>query len=299
MSKQITHNQLKSLTDIPANEQKEFDKLIKQHRAAYIKTTDILVTEVFSEDQSLKSRLINKDATGVILDVREAVWQKFLVNEAEFNTHVMTDLSVKLQTPREIIEQLANQHIVDKTGPDLIDGVIKVCGEYSGRVYPYIYALSLSNTQSRRSRSGSTFENIIYTIYGLLDYPFDSQRKVGKSEFTKAGLGKMVDSILPGIEEFSQRRDKVVIGTMKTTLRERWQEVSEEIQRTNIPKVYLLTVDDKISLNKAQQMANHNIIVVAPKDVASNPKLAGMRNIISFENYLFEELPGYLKYWEE
>jgi hypothetical protein len=49
---------------------------------------------------------------------------------------------------------------------------------------------------------------------------------------------------------------------MKTSLRERWQEVAEEIERTKIPEIHLLTVDEDISKNKAQEMANHNIIVI-------------------------------------
>jgi hypothetical protein len=31
---------------------------------------------------------------------------------------------------------------------------------------------------------------------------------------------------------------------MKTSLRERWQEVAEEIERTKIPEIHLLTVDE-------------------------------------------------------
>jgi hypothetical protein len=34
---------------------------------------------------------------------------------------------------------------------------------------------------------------------------------------------------------------------MKTSLRERWQEVAEEIERTKIPEIHLLTVDEDIS----------------------------------------------------
>lgn len=295
----MTHNKLKALTQIPKEEESIFTKLVKDHRETYIKPTYEIVDEVFKSNPNLIQKLKDKKATQTILESRELVWQEFLINEADFNTHVMKDLSVMLETPRAIIEQLVDTHIVNKEGDDLINGVIEVCGEYSGRVYPYIYALSLSNTQSRRSRSGSTFENIIYEIYTILKYPFDSQRKVGKSVFQTAGLGKMVDSILPSIESFEQRRDKVVIGTMKTSLRERWQEVSEEIQRTNVPKIYLLTVDDNISLSKAQQMGNHNIIVVAPIEVANSDKLKNLRNIISFEDYLFDEIPNYLDYWNE
>ncbi|GAB4158637.1 MAG: type II restriction endonuclease [Candidatus Dojkabacteria bacterium] len=299
MDEIITQDDLQLLTQVPEDEKREFKEIIKHYRYEYIKPTDLIVEEVFNNNKFLTSLLKERKASEVIIEARELVWQSFLINESVFNTKVMKDLSRNLSTPRSIIDKLIDTHIVNKTGNDLLKGVIEVCGEYSGRVYPYIYELSLSNTQSRRSRAGSTFENIIYKVYSLLQYPFDSQRKVGKTIFQEVSLGKLVDSILPDIEAFSKRRDKVVIGTMKTSLRERWQEVSEEIQRTNIPKIYLLTVDDKITLSKAKQMSNHNIIVVAPIFVTQSEKLKEMRNIISFEDYLFEEIPNYLNYWNK
>ena len=90
------------------------------------------------------------------------------------------------------------------------------------------------------------------------------------------GLGKKVDSILPNINCFSRRRNKTIIGTMKTTLRERWQEVAEEIERTKIPEIHLLTVDQEISSSKASEMANHNIVVVVYDFVANSEALSSM-----------------------
>ncbi|CAA6812015.1 MAG: Type II restriction endonuclease [uncultured Sulfurovum sp.] len=86
---------------------------------------------------------------------------------------------------------------------------------------------------------------------------------------------------------------------MKTTLRERWQEVAEEIERTKIPEIHLLTVDEDISSNKGKEMSQHNIIVVAYKWVAERKDLGGMKNIISFEEYLFDELPSIYEYWSK
>ena len=121
---------------------------------------------------------------------------------------------------------------------------------------------------------------------------------MGRKIFDEVGLGKKVDSILPGIKEFNQRRNKTIIGTMKTSLRERWQEVAEEIERTKIPEIHLLTVDENISLSKAEEMGKHNIIVVAYSWIAESEKLKSAKNIISFEEYLFEELPLIFDFWE-
>ncbi len=120
---------------------------------------------------------------------------------------------------------------------------------------------------------------------------------MGRKTFDSLGLGKKVDSILPSVEHYSKRRNKTIIGTMKTTLRERWQEVAEEIERTKNPEIHLLTVDEDISLSKGKEMSNHNIIVVTYDWIANKKELDGMKNIISFEEYLFDELPIIYDYW--
>ena len=103
---------------------------------------------------------------------------------------------------------------------------------------------------------------------------------------------------MPGIKEFNKRRNKTIIGTMKTTLRERWQEVAEEIERTKIPEIHLLTVDENISASKAAEMANHNIVLVTYSWIAESEKLKNQKNIISFEEYLFKELPLVFDFWK-
>ncbi len=210
----------------------------------------------------------------------------------------MQDLHEVLKTPKYILELLVNAEVAELPKDKLLVEVRRLCGEYSGRVFPYIYKIALSNTNSRRSRAGKTFKSIIYKVYEVLGYEYDSQSKVGRKTFTELGLGKKVDSILPNIECYEKRRNKTIIGTMKTSLRERWQEVAEEIERTKIPEIHLLTVDENISQSKAQEMANHNIIIVTYDWVANSEKIISMKNIISFEEYLFEEIPSILKFWE-
>ena len=84
---------------------------------------------------------------------------------------------------------------------------------------------------------------------------------------------------------------------MKTSLKERWQQVAEEIKRTNIPSIYLLTADEDIAKNKAEEISQHNINLVVYEDVKNS--LSEFKNIISFEDYFFDEIPLILDYWHE
>jgi len=291
--------QIPSIIEIPQTELKELDKLIKSYRKKYIRNSQEIVDKVFKESPSILPKIKDGNVSKPIAELREIVWNEYLIDEVEFNVILMQDLYNVLDTPKHILDLLLTNKITELKGAELKEEIIKICGEYAGRIFPYVYRISLSNTQSRRSRAGKTFEAIIYKVYDSLDYTFDSQSKVGRKTFTELGLGKKVDSILPNIEAYEKRRNKTIIGTMKTTLRERWQEVAEEIERTKIPEIHLLTADESISKNKAQEMNNHNIIVVAYDWVANSESLKEMKNIISFEEYLFEEIPSILKFWSK
>lgn len=286
------------IVEIPTSEIDAFDKLIKSYRKQYIRKSQSIVDDVLKKNPSYLSQIKEQNISKTISDLREIVWKEYLKDEVEFNIVLMKNLHKVLKTPKSIIESIVNNKITELKGDKLIQEVKDICGEYAGRVYPYIYRISLSNTNSRRSRAGSTFESIIYAVYEALNYPYASQSKVGRKIFTELGLGKKVDSILPNMECYEKRRNKTIIGTMKTSLRERWQEVAEEIERTKIPEIHLLTVDDTISQSKAAEMSKHNIIVVAYDWIANSSSLKEMKNIISFEEYFFEEIPSILKYWD-
>ena len=285
------------IVEIPKQEQDKFDMLIKQYRSKYIRASQEIVELVFKNNQNYNNQINSKQVSKCIAELREIVWQEYLLDEVNFNAILMKDLHKILQTPKEILDVLLNKNITDKKGDELVETIKEICGEYAGRVFPYIYRLSLSNTQSRRSRAGKSFEAIIYKIYENLGYEYDSQSKVGRKIFDSLGLGKKVDSILPNIEAFQKRRNKTIIGTMKTSLRERWQEVAEEIERTKIPEIHLLTADESIPKSKAQEMANHNIIIVTYDWVADSEALKSMKNMISIEEYLFEEIPNIINFW--
>lgn len=288
-----------AIIEIPKEEQDKFDTLIKQYRNKYIRTSQEIVELVLTDNNQYLEQIESKQVSKCIAELREIVWKEYLLDEVNFNAILMRDLHKILETPKEILEILLNNNITDKKGDELLENIKEICGEYAGRIFPYIYRLSLSNTQSRRSRAGKSFEAIIYKIYDSLGYEYDSQSKVGRKTFDILGLGKKVDSILPNVKCYAERRNKTIIGTMKTSLRERWQEVAEEIERTKIPEIHLLTADENIPKSKAKEMANHNIIVVTYDWVANSESLKPMKNIISFEKYLFEEIPNILKFWNE
>lgn len=282
---------------IPTKELSEFKDLIKKERRK-IPTSKSLVEKIINTNPNLLKPIIDKvEISSVIEELRQKTYDLYLKEEDEFNKKIMKLLPQLCNTPNEILEKLINKNTLSLRDDELKVRIKEICGDYSGKISPFIYILNLSTTQSRRSRSGQTFESVIYSIYEKLGFSYDSQKKVGANVFKKNNLGKKVDSILPSVECFEQKRDKVIIGTMKTSLRERWQEVAEEISRTKVPLIYLLTTDTDISSNKASEMKEHNITVVVYDKVKK--ELNNFRNLISFEEYFFEEIPNTFKYWKK
>ena len=282
---------------IPTKELSEFKDLIKKERRK-IPTSKSLVEKIINTNPNLLKPIIDKvEISSVIEELRQKTYYLYLKEEDEFNKKIMKLLPQLCNTPNEILEKLINKNTLSLRDDELKVRIKEICGDYSGKISPFIYILNLSTTQSRRSRSGQTFESVIYSIYEKLGFSYDSQKKLGANVFKKNNLGKKVDSILPSVECFEQKRDKVIIGTMKTSLRERWQEVAEEISRTKVPLIYLLTTDTDISSNKASEMKEHNITVVVYDKVKK--ELNNFRNLISFEEYFFEEIPNTFKYWKK
>lgn len=292
---------LKSLIDIPLSEREVFKKLLKDYRKTHIRDVKYFVDVAFNKNKNRISSCV-ESKTGIstlIHDLRELAYNEFLEDEHRFNVKVLENISEKFKTPASIMDSLLSKSLILKDKQSVLSSVKEICGKYAAYIMPYIYQLSLSNTNSRRSRAGSTFQEIIYHFYEKLGYSYDSQKSIGRNVFEKEGLGKIVDSVLPGIVAFSERRDKVVIGTMKTTLRERWQEVIEEISRTNIPNIFLLTMDNDISTPKAKQMAEHNVVLVVPSKVKEKDHLNSIKSIIDFETFFFQEIPSYFNFWKK
>ena len=290
-------NNLTFLTNIPESEKMAFDNFIKKARKDFIPSPKDTVKITLEENTRLMSALCKqKNVPLVIKKLREQAYDSFLMSEAKMNAYILKHIAEKFAMPQKKFNELYT--IFERSDKELKEKLKTFFGSFAGQIYPYIYRLSLSNTQSRRSRAGKVFEGIVYGLYDTLKYPYESQTSIGSKNFKSKKLGKIVDSLLPHLQAFEQRRDQVIIGTMKTTLRERWQEVIEEISRTGLPSIYLLTVDDDISENKVLQMANHNVILVVYDEVKQQNALLKKRNVVSFEDYFFAEIPRTLAYWK-
>ena len=290
------------LIKLEPSEEKAFSDFIKSQRNRLILSSKETAKNAMLANKShIDGLLIESRISDAIIQLRQLSYDEFLKEEALFNACVLSEIGNRFKTPQSMILAVSETLYNVKT-QDLSAFATHVCelfGSYAGAISPYIYQLCLSNTQSRRSRAGKVFEGIIYFLYEYYGFSYESQSSIGRKNFADLKLGKVVDSILPSRAAFLQFRNKTIVGSMKTTLRERWQEVVEEISRSNLPNIHLLTVDEDISDSKAEQMSQHNIVLVVLQSVKQQPALKNKRSIIDFENYFLTEIPQVMDYWRE
>ncbi|UUM19768.1 MULTISPECIES: type II restriction endonuclease [unclassified Mycoplasma] len=245
----------------------EYKELIKNERDKIFSQPYELVYRNF-----LKLNYHNKspdyfkeNASEIIEKLRFNCWKSFLPLEEKFTTH--------------LLKKLVKEEYVNSLSP--IESITWFVESFP----EHIYALILSNTQSRRSRAGKEFEAIIELILIGAGIKLDSQANIGKLEFMKKGLGKMVDIVSPGVIEYTINKRNTILISAKTTLRERWQEVPEELGRTGAMEMFLVTLDDNISKEVLDTLYEANIQITTTKRI-KDTKYKENSRVLSFEDLI-------------
>lgn len=212
-----------------------------------------------------KTTYFFQNASAVVETLRDFCWNNFTPEEERFSSSML-----KILIDDSALNGLSAKQAIEC----FIDS------------YPqHIYQLCLSNTQSRRSRAGKEFEAIIELLLMGAEIPMDTQGNIGKKIFVDKSLGKLVDIVSPGVVEYVIDKNYTTLISAKTTLRERWQEVPEEMSRTGAREMFLATLDDSITTEVLNTLYEANIRIVTTK----NNKIANYateRRVIDFETLL-------------
>lgn len=244
----------------------EFENLIREKRAEIPSPYARVYKEFIAlgYDKKDKDYFIN-NASEIVENLRSACWDTIVPLRNDFTTKMLCEL--------------IDEDAIDGLPPHIaIENYLK---DYS----EHIYRLCLSNTQSLRSCAGKEFEILLELILMGAELPLDSQGNIGKSTFTRRGLGKLVDLVLPGVTEYEIDKNYTVLISAKTTLRERWQEVPEEMGRTGAREMFLATLDDTISADVLETLKEANIRIVTTSKIKNN-KYKSNRQVISFEQLI-------------
>lgn len=256
----------------------DFKTYIKDKRKELMPNTLDILYKTFVElgFHKKQKEYFFSNASHIVHSLRENNYATFLEEEKKFSIKVYESL-----IQDDELNNLSNKDSVKQFINNNVDN---------------FYTLSLSNTQSRRSRAGAEFEGIIELLLMGAEIPFDTQGAIGSGVFETKELAKLVDCVSPGVEEYEENKRNTLLISAKTTLRERWQEVGDEMSRTKAREMYLATVDTSISTNKLGLIGKNNIMLVTYKDEIAK-KYQSSSYIISFEKML-EELSTNKLTWE-
>lgn len=245
----------------------EYKDYVKDQRKTWFKQPyDLVYDNFISLDYNSKTaEYFFENASEIVESLRRKCWDEFIPVERDFTSNMLKEL---------IIED----EIQNMSPAEAITWFIQLFPEH-------IYALTLSNTQSRRSRAGKEFEAIIELLLMGANIPFDSQGNIGKQTFINKGLGKLVDVVSPSVIEFDINKRNTILISAKTTLRERWQEVPEEMGRTGAREMFLATLDDNISDEVLDTLYEANIQVVTTKRIRED-KYSHNPRVLDFEELL-------------
>ncbi len=145
----------------------------------------------------------------------------------------------------------------------------------------------LSLTQSRRSRAGSAFEDIIKNLFKRLSYQFDEQIVINGAP----------DFLMPSEAHYKTNAMDCIIFTAKRTLRERWRQIVTE--GTRGLGFYLATIDAKVSQPQLGEMKSNRIYLVVPESLKTTiPHYSSAPNVISFEDFFDNHLDPAVKRWK-
>ncbi len=285
---------------LPEAEKTWWKKTIKEFRTRFIPGPSILVENVLDQNKLTKTQLKNNVET-LIVDLREIVFEMYLEAENKMNAALVSHLISTRAVPNSIFKtyfdfpsvlEIIQENDKDKFHTEFASKL----GAFTGSIAPYLYELNLSSTNSRRARAGSTLEALLEKALEIYGVPFHNQSALGKNFFEKHRIGKKVDLIIPSKEAYETSRSKCAIVSVKTSLRERWQEVVEELHRSNVPHIYLATLDTSITQNQVDIMKEYNITLVVRKS-EKKEKFEAAGTVESFQEFFDKSIPHILRNW--
>ena len=151
------------------------------------------------------------------------------------------------------------------------------------RAFADLNAIFLSASQVRKSRAGRSFEHHIARM--LTDGNI-----IHAAQAVRGSLRP--DFVLPSLESVmaaTSTTDEALVLSAKTTLRERWKQVSLEQDRCAF---FLATVDDRVSSDAIESMAQQDIVLVVPEALKTSKDTVyrNKSSVITFHDFFQHEI---------
>jgi hypothetical protein len=169
-----------------------------------------------------------------------------------------------LETQKDYIRKKLELIISKKGWDDFIEEASKLFSEFGGLVQTVEKDLG----NMRKARGGKSFEKVILKFLNFLSVNGEIPKGVEREK-----LGR-IDIIIPSTKIAISTPDRAIFLTCKRTLRERWKQ--EVPQARPNQRIYLLTIDEDISKNKAQEINEKGLIAFVRDELKQKSPLNEM-----------------------
>lgn len=190
-----------------------------------------------------------------------------------------------MEISRDIEYRLYKRYEIRRRAAELV-ALLSETGDLATAVvrqFSDIDRIFLSASQQRKSRAGRSFE---HHIGGTL--------RGGRIRFVEQAVtgGRRPDFVMPDLPTLRSKKrlqTGALVLAAKTTLRERWKQVSSE--RFNCD-VFLATVDDRVAPSSIGEMANAGIRLVVPEALKTSKEAhyKDQANVMSFRDFFDNEI---------
>lgn len=251
-------------------EQDELEELISEFRTAIRNGT---LPEVVARYAALP------DPTSIARQAREE-WLRSKGLRAFDPWQIAAPGDAIMEISREIEYRLYKGHELRRRASELLE-LLSGKDDLPSTVvrrYPQIDSILLSASQQRKTRAGRSFEQHIAAALDAGQIQYQEQAVTG---------GRRPDFVLPDLRTLRSRsrsHEGALVLAAKTTLRERWKQVSSE--RLNC-EVYLATVDDRVAPTSIAEMAKAGINLVVPESLGDSGETfyGKQSNVLTFRQF--------------
>jgi hypothetical protein len=255
-------------------------ELVRRVRNQKMPSSQIIVAEAAKELGLVQGEVDPHDVLDHLNDNLHRLFLRTLevlerYEELVYSNAIMPELTTMRSDVIEVIE--------GKNKTELVSRALQT-------LYPDLWRVFLSRSQSRKQRGGQDFQDQIKILFQLTGIPFDEQTREYHTDF-----------VIPSQDLYSKDRTRAIIFSVKRTLRERWQEVVEELYHTRCPNVYLATADDAKKISQKthiEGLRRYNMHLVV-WDHVKQDKFPSEPVVKSFTDFAQHEIPTLAGFWDK
>ncbi len=235
------------------------DNLVGQAKAV-IPKVDFILEEAWKELRLDKKSVHNKFGQ-VLISIDSEATKIFRTYEKM----ALLELAKGwLKNQKEDIKEKLEKIISQKGWEDFVQEASQLFVEFG----MLVQSIEKDLGNMRKARGGKTFEKVILRLLNFIDIEGEIPSGEAREKLMR------IDIVVPSVDIALKTPDRAVFLTCKRTLRERWK---QEVPQARLnQRIYLITMDDDLSENKAKEINEKGLIAFVRDELKQKEQIKNM-----------------------